>query len=93
MRNVEKEVKDFASEYFRNVEIGALIKLTKRPDDILYRDIVNINNCKNDDENFGVSLMSVMTILAVKKCKTYFTIKYFTIGAIIGILLMYFMGY
>ena len=92
MRDVEKEVKDFASEYFRNIEIGALIKLTKRPDDILCRDIVNINNCKNDDEIFVVSLMSVMTILAVKKYKTYFTIKGFTIGAIIGILFMYFMG-
>lgn len=92
MRDIEEEVKDCASKYFENIEIGALIKLTKRPDDVLYHDIVNINNCKNDDENFVVSLMFVMTILSVKKCKNYFTIKGFTIGAIIGILFMYFMG-
>lgn len=91
MRDIEKEVRDLVSDYFGNVEIRALIKLAKCPDDVLYRNIVNINTCK-DDENIAVSLMTVMTILAVKKCKPYFTIKGFTIGAIIGILFMYFMG-
>ena len=92
MRDIEEEVRDFASKFFGNINIKSLINLAKYPDDNLYHDIVNINNCKNDDENFVVSLMSVMTILAVKKCKTYFTIKGFSIGAIIGILFMYFMG-
>lgn len=94
MRDIEKEVKDLVSEYFGNVEIGALIKLAKCPDDVLYRNIININTCKDDDddENIAVSLMTMMTILAVKKCKPYFTIKGFTIGAIIGILFMYFVG-
>lgn len=92
MRDIEEEVREFTSKYFENIKWGSLINLAKYPDDFLYHSIVNINNCENDDENFVVSLMSVMTILTVKKCKTYFTIKGFTIGAIIGILFMYFMG-
>lgn len=93
MRDIEKEVRDFANAYFENVKIRTLINLAKYPDDFLYRDIVNIHKCENDDLNFAVSLMAVVTILMVKKCKTYFTIKGFTIGAIIGILFMYFMGH
>lgn len=93
MRDIEEDVRVFVSKYFGNINMKSLIKLTKYPDYFLYHNIVKINNCENDDENFAASLMSVMTILAVKKCKTYFTIKGFTIGAIVGILFMYFMGY
>lgn len=67
MRDVEKEVKNFVSEYFEKVEMRTLINLGKCPVDTLYHDIVNIRNCENDDENFVVSLMSAMTILTVKK--------------------------
>ena len=93
MRDIEKEVRDFTNTYFGNIKIGTLINLAKCPDDVLYHNTVNIGTSENDDENFAISLMAMITILTVKKCKTYFTIKGFSIGAIIGILFMYFMGY
>lgn len=93
MRDIEEEVRKSTIKYFENIKWRSLINLAKYPDDFLYHGIVNINNCGNDDENFMASHISMITILTVKKCKTYFTIKGFSIGAIVGMLFMYFMGY
>lgn len=90
--DIAKEVEDFSNGYFKGVELKTLINLSKHPINDLCNDIVDNIHCDDNDQKFVLSLMSMMTILTVKKCKTYFTIKGFSIGAIIGILFMYFMG-
>lgn len=90
--DVVKEVENFSNAYFKEVELKTLINLSNHPINEICNDIVD-NTCRDDEyQKFVVSLMTVMTMLTVKKCKTYFTIKGFSIGAIIGILFMYFMG-